>query len=115
MTVPGNLALQATKRLEFQELLETIMTAFYDRPNVYFQPPQNVQMQYPCVVYHRDYQDNDYADNSPYRRMQRYLVTFISRDPDDPAREAIASLPLCRFSRHFTANNLNHDAFNIYF
>ena len=83
--------------------------------NVYFQPPTNLVMAYPCIVYHRDYSDNDYADNGPYRRQWRYLVTLITRDPDDAVREAIADLPLCRFSRFYTANNLNHDAFNLYF
>lgn len=99
------------RRLELQELLEELLGS----PNVYFQPPSNVQMAYPCFVYHRDYQDTDYADNGPYRRKWRYLLTYITRDPDDPVREKIADLPLCRFSRHYTANNLNHDAFNLYF
>lgn len=99
------------QRLKLHSLLKEILGS----DNVYFQPPNNLQMVYPCIVYHRDYQDNDYADNGPYRRMKRYLVTYISRDPDDLVPDAIADLPLCRFSRFYTADNLNHDAYNLYF
>ena len=101
----------SNRRLELQALLEEILGS----KAVYFQPPNNIKMVYPCVVYHRDLHEDDFADNKPYRSTKRYLLTFISRDPDDPIGDKIKSLPMCRFSRHFTANNLNHDAFNLYF
>jgi len=100
---------------ELQEALEALMLTKHAQANVYFQPPVNLVMNYPAIVYHLDYSDNDYADNRPYRRHWRYLVTLISRDPNDPVREALADLPMCRFSRFYTANNLNHTAFNLYF
>lgn len=99
------------RREEFQQLLEELLGT----KNAYFQPPNNIQMVYPCIVYHRDRSDDEFADNIPYMNKKRYLVTLISRDPDDPLWDKIKALPMCRFSRHFTANNLNHDAFNIYF
>lgn len=98
-------------QIELQTLLENIMGS----RNVYFQPPTNLMMNYPCIVYHLDYSDNDYADNGPYRRQWRYLVTLVAHDPNHPAREVLADLPMCRFSRFYTLNNLNHTAFNLYF
>ena len=97
------------QRLEIQQLLETLA------PNVYFQPPANVQMEYPCIVYKRTYALTDFAGNKPYRYKKRYQVTVIDRDPDSEIPDKVAALPMCRFDRFFTADNLNHDVFNVYF
>jgi hypothetical protein len=98
-------------RLELQGLLESILGL----PNVYFQPPNNVQMVYPCIVYKRDSADIKHADNSPYRYTQRYQVTVIDRNPDSATPLQIAGLPLCRYDRFYTADNLNHDVFTLFF
>lgn len=98
-------------RLDLQELLETLLGS----SNVYFQPPNNVSMQYPCIVYRRDFVDSKFADNIPYRHSKRYQVTVIDKDPDSPIPSRIAALPLTSFDRFFTAENLNHDVYNVYF
>jgi hypothetical protein len=98
-------------RLELQALLENILGTRH----VYFQPPANVQMQYPCIVYQRDYANTQFADNGPYRYTKRYQVTVIDNNPDSDIPDKVASLPLCTFDRFFAADNLNHDIFNLYF
>ncbi len=102
---------QLDKRLDLQQVLETILGS----QNVYFQPPSNVQMQYPCIVYKRDSANTSFADNNPYRYEQRYQVTFIAKEPSLPTPMKIAALPTCIFVRHFTVKNLNHDVFTLYF
>lgn len=97
------------QRLDLQTLLESLT------PNVYFQPPNNIQMQYPCIVYERDFARTEFAGNDPYRYEKRYQVTYIDRDPDSPVPDEIAKLRRCTFERHFKANNLNHDVFTIFF
>lgn len=99
------------QRLELQNLLETILGS----ENVYFQPPANIQMQYPAIVYKLDDISTEFANNFPYQRSKRYQVTIIDRNPDTEIPERIAVLPMCLFSRRFVANNLNHDVFNLYF
>lgn len=98
-------------RLELQTLLEVLLGS----ENVYFQPPASVQMVYPCIYYKRDTSDTEFADNNPYRVEKRYLVTVISRDPDSDIPDKVAALPMCIHSRFYTANNLNHDAFTLYY
>lgn len=98
-------------RLQLQSLLEVLLGS----EHVYFQPPANVQMQYPCIVYKRDNSDTEFADNNPYRIEKRYLVTVIARDPDSDIPDKVAALPTCTHARFFTANNLNHDAYTLYF
>lgn len=97
------------QRLQLQELLESIT------PNVYFQPPANVQMEYPCIVYARDTVNTLFAGNAPYRRTKRYQVTVIDRDPDSKIPDEVAALPMCSFDRAFAASNLNHDVFRLFF
>lgn len=82
--------------------------------HVYFQPPETVRMSYPAIVYRRYAIDNVHADNVPYLQYDGYEITVIDKDPDSEVVRAVSKLPSCRFNRHFTNDNLNHDVFVIY-
>lgn len=96
-------------RLELQALLETFT------PNVYFQPPENVQLIYPCIIYERDQRATIFAGDRPYRDVIRYSVTVVDRDPVSPILSELGKLPMCLFNRHYVAFNLNHDVYNLFF
>lgn len=96
-------------RLQLQSLLESITE------HVYFQPPTNIQLQYPCIIYQRDNAESVFANNDTYRFVKRYLVTVIDRNPDSALPDMLANLPLCKFNRFYTADDLNHDVFNLFF
>jgi hypothetical protein len=84
-------------------------------PHVYFQAPPNTQMQYPCLLYARDASSVDHADNGLYRFAKRYMVTVIDHDPDSTLPDQVEELPLCAFVRFYTADELNHWVFDLYF
>ena len=84
-------------------------------PHVYFQPPNGLKMTYPCIVYRRDDEQVDHADNLSYRRTKRYQITVIDANPDSDIPGKVADLPLCVFNRFFTSDYLNHDIYNLYF
>lgn len=96
-------------RLQLQTLLESFAE------HVYFQPPTNVNLQYPCILYERDDAESEFANNANYRYTKRYLVTVIDRDPDSAVPDMLAALPLCTFNRFYTADDLNHDVFSLFF
>lgn len=98
-------------RLELQNLLLDLLGT----GNVYFQPPPSLKMQYPCIIYKRDYINIIHADNKPYQSKKRYQITVVDRDPDSIIHEKVAALPSCSFDRFFTNDNLNHDVFNLFF
>jgi hypothetical protein len=98
-------------RLEFQAVLAGVQHG----TSVYFQPPPNVAMTYPAIIYNRDYQAAEFADNVLYSRTTRYQVTVIDPDPDSTIPDKVAELPLTRFVRHFTTEGLNHDIYDVYF
>lgn len=98
------------RRLELQAKLEEILGSEY----VYFQPPEDAVMVYPCIVFERDNVSADHANNAKYRWAQRYQVTLIDHDPDSVVLQKLHGLPYCEFNRHFATSGLNHDVFSIY-
>ena len=94
-------------RTELQSRLEEIV------PNVYFQPPPNYKMTYPCIRYSRSRILPTFADNKPYIERTRYTLYLIDKNPDSIYLDAIAALPYCTHTRNYVADNLNHDVFEI--
>lgn len=98
-------------RLELQSLLNNLL----EDASVYYQPPPNAQITYPCVVYHKDGIVPDWADNYAYKLDNRYLLTVIDRDPDSEIPDKLAKLPYCIHERFYVADNLNHHVFRLFF
>lgn len=98
-------------RLELHEKLCDILGS----RNVYFQPPESIKMKYPAIVYKRDNIRNYKANNGVYRQKTVYQVTVIDKDPDSEVVYKLSVMPYCQFNRHYTADNLNHDIFQIYY
>lgn len=99
------------RRLALQKTLEELLGS----RNVYYQPPTGFQMVYDCIVYSRSHIDLTFADNRPYQLKDRYQVTVIYKNPDSDLPKKVALLPMCSHDRHFTADNLHHDVFTLYF
>ena len=100
------------RRLELNQKLVDILG---DSKRVYFQPPENIKMEYPAIVYSRDAAQTDFADDNPYRNTQRWQVTVIDQSPDNPFLEKLAALPMTLYARNFKKGQLNHDVYNVYF
>ena len=83
-------------RLNLQTELETILGS----RNVYFQPPSSVRMQYPAIVYSRKDIEKRPANDSAYRKLLRYEVILIDKNPDSKFVDKILDLPYCRFNRN---------------
>ena len=98
-------------RLDFQTKLEAILGS----RNVYFQPPNNLEMHYPAIVYGIDAIRNNFANNKVYKQDVAYSVTVIDEDPDSEIKAKISRMPKAEYDRHFSRDNLNHDVFRIYF
>ena len=114
-------------RSGLQNVLEEIFSIFHEadgHQHVYFQPPANIQLHYPCVVYKRDGDKPIWADNGKYVNSWSYQLIIIDRDPisscinADRTKtiiDAISELPKCSYIRHYVVDNLNHDVFKIYY
>jgi hypothetical protein len=99
------------RRLDLQVKLVEILGSSY----VYFNPPENVKMQYPCIVYTQDSEEVRHANDRRYGTHKRYLITVIDHDPDSPIAEAVSELPMCSFNRAYAADNLKHFVYQLFF
>ena len=98
---------------ELQEILQAVMG---DDGKAYYQPPENLKLKYPCIVFERTNALTDYADNKPYHITKRYTVTLITKTSDnDKYVDQLLALPMCSYDRQFINENLIHDVFTIYF
>jgi len=96
-------------RTKLHELLQLITD------NVYFQPPENVKLQYPCIIYKKEDEEFRRANNELYDQFKKYEVMVIDRDPESEIPDQIAKLPMCSFNRFFTADDLNHNVYQVFF
>ena len=98
-------------RPDLQTLFETILKS----RNVYFQPPENLRMNYPAIVYSYKNIDKLHANNEAYQLFTAYEVTLIDKNPDTEFLTMIMALRYCSFDRFYRADNLNHWVFTLYY
>lgn len=85
-------------------------------PKAYFQPPSGLQLEYPCIVYHKTDKFRDYANDDIYRAIQEYQITVIDKNPDSVIADNIESyFQYCEINQYFTVDNLNHTTLNLHY
>lgn len=100
------------RKLNLQEELCNILGSRF----VYFNPPESVKLNYPCVKYSLSGIDSKRANDRVYRHTNRYEVTVIDYDPDSTIHETIlTTLPMCSFDRGYVADNLYHKVLTLYY
>lgn len=98
-------------RLELQSKLEELLGS----RNVYYQPPENLKISYPAIVYSKEDIDIKYANNKNYNNTNRYNIIVIDKLPDNNVINKILQLPLSSYDRHYNEDNLNHDSITLYY
>lgn len=102
-------------KIEYPEELQQELETLLGSRNVYFQPPSDKKLSYPCIVYQLDYVRTRYANDLPYNNAKRYLVTYIDKSPDMYIPDKIAMYPTASFNRFYISDNLNHWAYRLYY
>ena len=105
----------ADKRLGLDRILRSIVKARCGTENVYYQPPANLRMKYPCITYELDRLRNRDADNGVYRQTVHYTVTVIDTKPDSEMTAAMSMILKASHDRHFISDNLYHDVFSVWY
>lgn len=99
-------------RLELHEELCAVLGT----KNVYFQAPESVKMQYDAIRYELGGKDLKRANNGIYLNTNKYEGVIITRDPDTSIPDKLlAHFEMCSFGRPYTADNLNHYPFTLYY
>lgn len=98
------------RRVDLQARLEELLGT----PNVYFQPPESMKLQYDAIVYFRKDIQNRHANDFVYKQDDAYEIVVIYKNPDSDLPRKISKLPMCSLDRHYVSDNLNHDVFTLY-
>ena len=104
------LQLAEKRRVELNSLFKKIV------PNVYFQPPENIKMKYPCIRYEFSNLDILHADNEKWLSTGvNYKVILITASQNPKAFDDIMSFKYCSFDHVIFSNGLYNYHFNLYF
>lgn len=98
-------------RLTLQTKLEDLLGSNH----VYYQPPENLKMEYPAIRYSKSDEEDIYANNIKYLSMSVYDLVVIDKKPDNPVIKKLLELPYSEFDRHYVADGLNHDVIRIFY
>lgn len=97
-------------RVDFHNMLCSILGSNH----VYFDPPENLRIEYPCIIYSVDSIDTRFADDFPYRHYTGYLVKYIDRCAESPIPKKLRELQMSLPQRPYPQNNLHYFPFKIY-
>nr|DAE96127.1 MAG TPA: tail completion protein [Caudoviricetes sp.] len=97
----------------YRDLLHLLQKAVAHN-RVYFQPPENLKLGYPAVVFHLTKIKVDHADDIPYKGAREYMITLITKDPEPDALEEILKIPYTTLDSTYQSDGMNHFVFTTY-
>ena len=101
-----------SRRLELHEKLCEMLGS----RNVYFQPPETVKLEYPCIIYSRGMDESVYADNMNYLVYSCWEIQIIAKDPTFELFDTFTSKwQYVRKKASFAADNLNHANYTLFY
>lgn len=98
-------------RFELHEKLCSILGS----RNVYHDPPSNIQLKYPCIIYRRQPMESRQADNIKFIKWFPWDVQIIAKDPDFELFDTfLDNFDYGREGSPLVSDNLHHSNFTIY-
>lgn len=96
--------------------LQRLLSAIPEVRKAYFQPPRNVKMEFPCIIYQLDGAKSLHADDNEYFSRNKYNVIIIDSNPDSVIPGIFhKNFNMSSFDRTYTVDNLNHWVYTLYF
>lgn len=104
-------------RLELHnDFIDVLGTKNEAESRVYFRSPESKKMKYPCIKYNQAEPHVKRANNSVYDITNKYEGIVIDYDPDSKIpTEILMRFPMCSLGKPYTADNLNHFPFTLYY
>ena len=98
------------------EFIDILGTRNEEHSRVYFQPPESKKMTYPCIRYKKSAPFFKTANNKNYSMINKYECVVIDWDPDSKIPDEIVEhFSMCSLGNPYTADNLNHFPFTLYY
>lgn len=98
-------------------LCEVLGSPFPDgEDHCYFEPPADIELRYPCIIYNHSNGIDDFADNISYKTSKRYTVTIIDENPDSKIPDQLKNaLSYCTSDRNFAIDGLSHFVYTLFY
>lgn len=97
----------------YRDLLHLLQKAV-NHNRVYFQPPENLKIGYPAVIFHLSKVKLDHADDVPYKGAREYSVTLITKEPEPEVLDEILTIPYTTLDTTYIVDGMNHFVFTTY-
>lgn len=97
----------------YKDLLRLLRKAVAHN-RVYFQPPENLRVDYPAVLFHLSRNVTTHASDRRYKDAQEYTVTLITKDPQPDVIDAILDIPYTTLDTTYVSDGMNHFVFTTY-
>lgn len=96
--------------------LNDILVEIMGNDHVYFQPPEDVKIEYPCIVYKTVTPAITRADNHVYLYTDCYELTVIQEDPyDEVIHKILDRFEYARPGAVYLGDGLYHWPITLYF
>ena len=100
------------QRVSLQRKLESLGDITH---KVYYQPPDDITIEYPCIIYERSNIKNTSADDTVYQQTYSYNIIVAEKSPVSALVEEVSKLTGIRFLNHYVRNKIIYDSFTISF
>lgn len=100
----------ANRRLKLATKLEEFCS------NCYYQPPSNVTMKYPCIIYSKEAPLQSKANNFNYVSVDKYSLTIVELKVDTGVAEKIRdAFKTAKITQKYIVDRLYHTKIELYY
>lgn len=99
------------KRVKLHHVLEDLISSRH----VYFQPPESVKLEYPCIVYNLAKVPVTHADDKVYLMNPKYVIRYISKGADDVTKLRLVQGLGTPIIQTYAQNGLYHYIYELYY
>lgn len=99
------------KRLKLDKVLRDTLGSAH----VYFQPPESVRMEYPCIVYNLAKIPAQFADDKAYLLNPKYVIRYVTHKPDDEMRFTLVNVLGVPMIQAYAKDGLYHYIYELYY
>ena len=97
--------------------LHGLLQSAFPNTSIYYRPPGNILLEYPCIIYEKKAHEPAFANSYPYAIGVRYQVTLLSKLPGNSNTQVIFGLAnqgvIVIDSDSYESDDVVHDVFTI--
>lgn len=94
--------------------LYPMLDAVSDEVTVYYQPPEEIKLDYPAILFEKTGGEYSFANNKVNSKAAKFKVTVIYKDPNFEYEESMSHIRYCSPDTSFRTEGLYHDVYTVY-